>query len=121
MTNLQAKLDALPEWLGAYTPPTRKRPLPYDVARANCISCGERVSGDWGLVPDECDRCLSEGLARHALRQVDAALAHLEVAREWIESQPHGDSPIGNFCGTKFGLDCTCGRDALLKKLEVPK
>lgn len=52
-----------------------------------------------------------------------AALARLALAREWIASQPHGVSRSGTDClSFRFtGQPCTCGRDALLAALEVPR
>jgi hypothetical protein len=46
-----------------------------------------------------------------------AALARLEVAREWIEGAP------GRHCsydGSHEGGECSCERSELLKALEVP-
>jgi hypothetical protein len=46
-----------------------------------------------------------------------ALLARLALAREWIESSNHRLE-----CPARvLALPCTCGRDALLAALEVPK
>ena len=52
-----------------------------------------------------------------AADQLDSALARLALAREWIEvTGRHSDScHYGNLVNPR----CTCGRDALLKALEV--
>ena len=77
MTDLQAKIAALPEW---------------------------------GSRSDE---------------YAEAALARLALARKWIASQPHGVVPgVGIDCAAfnpRTRLNCTCGRDALLEALEVPR
>jgi hypothetical protein len=50
-----------------------------------------------------------------------AALARLALAREWIDCHPHEEwcelykNEVDQF------LVCRCGRDALLKALEVPR
>jgi len=49
----------------------------------------------------------------------DDLLAHLALAREWIESAGHTLSCEHN--AWEVSVPCTCGRDALLKVLEVPK
>jgi hypothetical protein len=48
-----------------------------------------------------------------------AALARLAVAREWIALARHLDSCEAQ--GWEHPIPCTCGRDALLAALEVPK
>ena len=77
MTNLQTRLDALPEYIKA----PAMGSLPKYQVEAN----------------------------------FDAALARLAEAREWIGKRHH------HGCAVEIGDSCTCGRDALLKKLEVPK
>ena len=64
---------------------------------------------------------------RKALAIVDAHAARLGLAREWIEAAKHRVScDTNNYRRTAdgrklvFDLPCTCGRDALLKALEVP-
>jgi len=57
---------------------------------------------------------------RLAQATVDAALARLALAREWIEGIPHvWDCDLCH--GAKKNPRCTCGRDALLNALEVPR
>jgi len=56
-----------------------------------------------------------------AVRDLAAALARLALAREWIDCHPHEEwcelykNEVDQF------LVCRCGRDALLKALEVPR
>jgi len=54
-----------------------------------------------------------------------AARARLALAREWIKTQPHGIAPNGIDCQSfrkaPLARSCTCGRDALLAALEVPR
>jgi hypothetical protein len=48
--------------------------------------------------------------------------AELALAREWIESQPHGLNPSGLDCG-RFASPmrgCNCGRYALLAAITPP-
>jgi len=53
----------------------------------------------------------------HCAVRLGAALARLALAREWIEGRPHDGS-----CPAIHGApNCFCGRDALLKALEVPR
>lgn len=40
-----------------FVPASRPKKLPYLCAAAECVTCKATVSGDWGLVPDECDAC----------------------------------------------------------------
>ena len=56
---------------------------------------------------------------QHSHAWIDWYSARLALAREWIEAGSHRHS-----CGVMtmlHGTPCTCGRDALLKVLEVPK
>lgn len=120
MTDLQAKLDALPEWPERENMPTRK--LPYLQTSAPCMICAALVSGDFGLVPNICDGCYNHALYRYERRRADAALARLALAREWIDGAPHAiKCPWERWTGCADALKppCTCGRDALLKALEV--
>ena len=50
----------------------------------------------------------------------DRLRRELAEAREWIESAGHLYGSGGS-CLSMLGRPCTCGRDALLKALEVPK
>jgi len=58
-------------------------------------------------------------------QEMDAARARLALAREWIKTQPHGIAPNGIDCQSfrkaPLARSCTCGRDALLAALEVPR
>lgn len=55
------------------------------------------------------------------MAQCEAALARLELAREWIASMQHPKNcPWQPLTGGREGLLCTCNRDALLKALEPP-
>jgi hypothetical protein len=84
-TDLQARLDALPEWPETFASDTEL----YDI------------------------------FLRFVMTERDAALARLAPAREWIADSPHMLSCEMN--SWEFSTPCTCGRDGLLKKLEVPK
>jgi hypothetical protein len=55
-------------------------------------------------------------------RDVDlaAAFARLELAREWIQRSPH-DPDCAGVEWVAVPQPCSCGRDALLKALEVPR
>ena len=66
----------------------------------------ERIAGlpEWPDPYEHSDRLTAEFT-------IDAALARLALAREWIALQRHG-------CPDRL---CTCGRDALLAAMEVPK
>lgn len=48
-----------------FVPAVRTPKLPYLCAGAECVTCKRPVSGDWGLVPDECDTCDAERRARY--------------------------------------------------------
>jgi hypothetical protein len=54
---------------------------------------------------------------------IDAALARLALAREWIEQSEHHGHLAWCELAPNFieGCVCACGRDALLKALEVPR
>ena len=75
MIDLQARLDALPEW-----PQARWQTEGYHLA----------------------------------------VLARLALAREWIAAIPCEDD-CGRYRFASKDQPCTCGRDALLAALEVPK
>jgi hypothetical protein len=62
-----------------FVPAVRKPKLPYLCAAAECVTCKRHVSGDWGLVPDECETCDAERQARY-YRSV-AQWAEEEVGR----------------------------------------
>lgn len=53
-----------------------------------------------------------------AVRDRDAALARLALAREWIAKDGCEDDCL---VYRAIPHPCTCGRDALLAALEVPK
>jgi len=81
MSDLQAKLDALPKWPG-----------------------------------------LMDHGRYYYKKESAAALARLALAREWIGDTHRADCMITLVTWTQLGeRDCTCGRDALLKEMEVPK
>ena len=96
MTDLQAKLAALPKW---------PEPLDYYVSRTGITPWKHLVS------------------LREAER--DAALARLALLWEWVETRvPHLEGcPWRGLTRDTHGLlpDCRCGRDALLAATEVPK
>lgn len=48
-----------------FVPAVRKPKLPYLCGGAECVTCMRPVSGDWGLVPAECDTCDAERRARY--------------------------------------------------------
>jgi hypothetical protein len=84
MTDLQARLDALPILRQGYACHSRRTETPAEYYEA----------------------------------EYRTALARLALAREWIENNGHGWR-----CDTRIdsARECTCGRDALLQKLEVPR
>jgi hypothetical protein len=47
-----------------------------------------------------------------------AALARLALVREWIDGAHQNDC---SYDGSYEGGECSCGRDALLKAMEVPR
>ena len=94
MTDLTAKIAALPKW---------------------------PVFPNWTSHADVSLRYPAESVRQERERIVtvtaNAALARLALAREWVESGAHLDSCIRN---EGNGFRCTCDRDALLKAIEVP-
>jgi hypothetical protein len=57
----------------------------------------------------------------YQFNRAEAALARLALAREWIEAAHQSDCDLFTDDGMRSFYSCTCGRDALLKALEVPK
>jgi hypothetical protein len=51
----------------------------------------------------------------------NAALARLELCREWIEGAPHQPGCYAAHYRATAETQCICGRDALLKAMEVPR
>ena len=90
--DLQARLDALPEW-----------PEPC----SNAVRLGE--------ISSDCSNCFDV-----AQETVTAALARLALAREWIEEAHQVGCLMFPDTEGNAGWKCDCGRDALLKKMEVP-
>jgi hypothetical protein len=96
--DLQARLDALPEW-----------PEPC----SNAVRLGE--------ISSDCSNCFDV-----AQETADAALARLAL---WHELAQAGDVRLvrhaDDCCILVYPLRnpprCTCGRDALLKAMEVPR
>jgi hypothetical protein len=82
---------------------------------------------EWPDIKDMLSACMSadvieEVMLNHQSDRVDAALARLALAREWIEREPHANRcPWRNLAQNAAGFRpaCTCGRDALLKALEL--
>ena len=98
MIDLQAKIDALPEW-------------PKPIARV----------GPYKIYGDHKYAVYDDGNSAETPYQTDlaqAALARLALAREWAAKAPHHVS-CAAWC--QSSKDCTCGRDALLKAMEVPR
>ena len=95
MTDLTAKIAALPEW-----------PDINDYASKFVLPSGVSVTYSY---PDADVKFVSV--------QLDAALARLALAREWIE-EAHL-----SYCDINMRSNgrCDCGRDALLAALEEPK
>lgn len=73
---------------------------------------------------DQIDALPGWPAATFPTRSIEAALARLALAREWIAETGHsGDCPA-HLRGTPYGDDdapCLCYRDVLLKAMEVPK
>jgi hypothetical protein len=90
------------------------------------VDIKERIAGlpKYPAPPDNCAFPSDQEWTLYRFEVAAAALARLALAREWIEKQPHDIDANGIYCkafnpGTR--LDCTCGRDALLAALEVPR
>ena len=73
----------------------------------------QRIAGlpEWPLTQGEVDWY-------DGLRVAEAALARLALAREWVSLSPHY---IQCDSWRQAAKPCTCGRDALLAALEVPR
>ena len=97
MTDLTAKIAALPEW-----------PDSNDYASKFVLSSG--VSVTYSYPADD---------VKFVNAQLDSALARLALAREWIEGKGH-DLSCESACWEAY-TPCTCGRDQLLAALEEPK
>lgn len=101
MTDLPARIAALPEW-------------PKDI---------ERV-GPFKRYKDHDYTVYDDGRSAETPYQTDlaeAALARLALAREWIETAHGTDCAMYPDTEGNAGWKCTCGRDALLKALEQPQ
>jgi hypothetical protein len=94
MTDLQARLDALPEW-----------PEPC----SNAVRLGE-VCSDCSNCFDVAHETAAAALARLALWHELAQAGDVRLVR-------HADDCLAGVVGGK----CSCGRDRLLQKLEVPR
>jgi hypothetical protein len=57
----------------------------------------------------------------HYMNLTEAALARLELLREWVSASPHYNCPYLPAYGGLPMAPCTCGRDAILKATEVPR